>query len=118
MYLFVQCCDGGKGENPRRCSGAFSYMRQLAAFGLVIRDDDRLCLAYLCYDSAPSGESLLPANTHRAKLPENPSDITVSGQNGLIIHGWATVTKVILNRRIPGKLFRLAFEDFTCTALA
>ena len=26
-------------------------------------------------------------NRHRAKLPENPSNIVLSGQNGQIIHG-------------------------------
>jgi hypothetical protein len=29
------------------------------------------------------------ANKHRAKLPENPADIALSGQNGLLINGSA-----------------------------
>jgi hypothetical protein len=29
------------------------------------------------------------ANKHRAKLPENPANIALSGQNGLLINGYA-----------------------------
>ena len=39
------------------------------------------CLASLCYDSAPSGESRVPEKTPWAKGTRNPLDITVSGQN-------------------------------------
>ena len=28
-------------------------------------------------------------NRHRAELPENSTDIILSGQNGMIINGWA-----------------------------
>jgi ABC transporter substrate binding protein len=43
-----------------------------------------LCLAYLCYDNTLGGESLLPANTHRAKLSENSTNITLVGQKWLV----------------------------------
>jgi hypothetical protein len=33
------------------------------------------------------------ANKHRAKLPENPANIVLSGQNGLLINGWAVVQR-------------------------
>jgi len=29
-------------------------------------------------------------NRHRAKLPEKPTNIVLSGQNGKLINGWAT----------------------------
>jgi len=52
-----------------------------------------LYLAYLCYDSAPGGASLLPDKTHRVKLPENPTYITLSGQNDLLINGSASTLR-------------------------
>jgi hypothetical protein len=36
-----------------------------------------------------NGASRLVEKRQRAQLPENPTNITFSGQNGLIINGWA-----------------------------
>jgi hypothetical protein len=38
---------GGKGGNPRRCSSAFSYMRQLAAKCLILNEDLRICITVI-----------------------------------------------------------------------
>ena len=48
-----------------------------------------LRLASLCYDSAPSGEPLLPENMHRSKLPSTSTTIIVSWHNGLCINAAA-----------------------------
>jgi hypothetical protein len=37
---------------------------------------------------SPSWHPAILDNGHRAKLPENPSNITLSGQNDQIINGW------------------------------
>ena len=37
---------------------------------------------------SPSWRPEIADNRHRAKLPENPSNIALSGQNGLLINGW------------------------------
>jgi hypothetical protein len=36
----------------------------------------------------------IPDNGHRAKLPENPAIITLSGQNGKIINGYAALYRL------------------------
>src|SRR5262247_2009869 len=36
-------------------------------------------------------------NKNRAKLPENPANIALSGQKDLLINGWAVVRTIILS---------------------
>jgi len=36
---------------------------------------------------SPSWHLAIAANKHRAKLPENPTSIALSGQNGKLING-------------------------------
>jgi hypothetical protein len=74
---------------PIAARGRFSNMGHFGSNCLVMQDNHCRCLAYLCYDSTPSGSSLLPDNTHRAKPPENPANTILSGQKGLLINGSA-----------------------------
>ena len=57
--------------------------RSMWLFVSLLRTTTCLCLAYLCYDSAPGGESRLPDKTPRVKLPEKSANIILSGQHGL-----------------------------------
>jgi hypothetical protein len=52
-------------------------MRLFDAKYLIMQDNPLPLSGYLCYDSAPGGECLLPEHTLRAGLPENPSGMTV-----------------------------------------
>src|SRR6266704_530985 len=74
---------------PTTARGQFSNMRLFAAFCLSksCRAATCLCLAYLCYDSAPGGESLLLDKRHRAKLPEYLTLSLLLGQSVLSING-------------------------------
>jgi hypothetical protein len=52
--------------------------------------------------SSPSGRLESIDNRHRAKLPENPSNITLSGQKGLLING---CTKPLRGSFLAGILY-------------
>jgi hypothetical protein len=60
-------------------SGTYDSGRPIVSY---CKSTTCLCLAYLCYDSAPSGASLLPDKRQRATRPENPMNSTLSGQKG------------------------------------
>ena len=64
-------------------------MRLLIPIVSSLRKNLRLCLPYLCYDSAPGGAFLVPEHTPRAKRPANPLPILWSRQHGLCIKGQA-----------------------------
>ena len=48
---------------------------------------------------SPSWNPVIADNRHRAKLPKNPTNIALSGQNGRLINGWAASMKVLLRLR-------------------
>jgi hypothetical protein len=60
--------------------------------GQSCRTTTCLCLASLWYDSAPGRESRSPDPRYRVQGPANSTHSTLSGHNGLIVHGVASHT--------------------------
>src|SRR5262249_8172875 len=53
----------------------------------------------LCYDSAPSGEPLLPENTQQSKRPSNSTTSICSWHNCLLLNAEAYLLHVTMEER-------------------